>query len=132
MRELEKAANLGHKEAIRRLRKEKEKVNEKALEKEKADVLEADIVSLSFDNGEVINCYILFIFEAANGREYIALRPTEEGADTGEVYLYRYSENDEGEPILENIDDDAEFEIASNTFDEELEKCEFDEWIEEQ
>ena len=119
MRELEKAANLGHEGAIRRLRKEKEKVNEKALEK--ADVLEEDSVTLSLDNGEVIKCSVINIFEAANGREYIALLPTEgEGADTGELYLYRYSENDEGEPIFENIDDDAEFEIVSNSFDETI------------
>ena len=126
MRELEKAANLGHEEAIRKLRKEKEKVNEKALEKEKADVFEIveDIVTLTLDNGEVINCSVINIFEAANGIVYISLLPNEgEGADTGEVYLYRYSENDEGEPIFENIDDDAEFEIASNSFDEVI-----DEW----
>ena len=130
MRELEKAANLGHEGAIRRLRKEKEKVNEKALEK--ADVLEEDSVTLSLDNGEVIKCSVINIFEAANGREYIALLPTEgEGADTGELYLYRYSENDEGEPIFENIDDDAEFEIVSNSFDETiLDDSEFVELLE--
>ena len=55
-------------------------------------------------------------------------------ADTGEVYLYRYceTEGEEPEPILENILDDDEFEIASDAFDEFLDLMEFNDlFIEE-
>ena len=45
---------------------------------------------------------------------------------TGDVYLYRYREVD-GEPTLENIDDDEEYEIAADAFDEWMDEQEFEE-----
>ena len=41
-------------------------------------------------------------------------------------YLYRYREVD-GEPTLENIDDDEEYEIAADAFDEWMDEQEFEE-----
>ena len=72
---------------------------------------------------------VLSIFPAGD-KEYIALLPME-GADSeeGEVYLYRYTETADGEPILDNIEDDEEYEIVSDAFDELLDEQEYDELV---
>ncbi len=84
-------------------------------------------VTLTLDNDEVVECAILTIYEV-NDREYIALLPLDEDGenDSGDVYLYRYEETD-GEPTLDNIDDDDEYEIAADAFDEWLDTQEFEE-----
>ena len=76
-----------------------------------------EFVTLTLDDDEEVNCSVLGIFEAANGKEYIALLQDKVDAD---VYLYRYRETGEEEPVLEEIMDDEEFEIASKAFDEML------------
>ena len=55
-------------------------------------------VTLNLDDGSTVECAILTIYEAA-GKDYIALLPLNENGDneTGEVYLYRYTEED-GQP----------------------------------
>lgn len=62
-------------------------------------------------------------------RDYIALLPLgddgEPNAD-GEVYIYRYSEDADGNPELENIESDEEYEIVSDRFDELLDEAEFE------
>ncbi len=88
-------------------------------------------VTLTLDDGTDMECMILTIFEA-EGRDYIALLPLEgEDAGDGEVYIYRYKETD-GQPELENIDDDDEFEAASDAFDMYLDDQEFDELVDEE
>ncbi len=100
--------------------------------KQLEEVIEEDIVTLTLDDDVTVDCSVVGIFEAANGLEYIALLPNEgEDADSGEVYLYRYSETEDEEPVLENIIDDEEFEMASDAFDEMLDSMEFDELVEE-
>lgn len=86
-------------------------------------------VTLTMDDGSEVECVVLTIFEAA-GRDYIALLPMDSAqAEEGEVYLYRYSEPEDGEPVLDNIEDDEEYEIASDAFDEFLDAQEYDELI---
>ena len=71
---------------------------------------------------------ILTIFEA-DGRDYIALLPVDEDEqpnEDGEVFIYRYSEDAEGNPSLENIEDDEEYEVVSDRFDELLDEAEFE------
>lgn len=91
--------------------------------------LEEDVitVTLTLDNDEVVECAALTTYEAG-GNEYIALLPMDEAGEeaTGDVYLYRYREVD-GEPTLENIDDDEEYEIAADAFDEWMDEQEFEE-----
>lgn len=85
-------------------------------------------VELTLDNDEVVECAILTLFEAG-GKEYIALLPLTEDGETedGDVYLYRYTEDADGEPELENIEDDDEYEIAADAFDEWMDTQEFEE-----
>ena len=89
-------------------------------------------VELTLDNDEVVKCAILTLFEAAD-KEYIALLPLDEEGNTeeGDVYLYRYVETAEGDPELENIIDDEEYEIAADAFDEWMDTQEFEELDEE-
>ena len=52
-------------------------------------------------------------------------------AEEGEVYLYRYVEDINGNPDLENIDSDEEYEIVADAFDELLDSAEYDELVSE-
>ena len=88
-------------------------------------------VTLTLDNDEEIECAVLTIY-SVDDKEYIALLPLDEKGDNedGEVYIYRYSEVD-GEPTLDNIEDDDEYEAAADAFDEWLDEQEFEDMIEE-
>lgn len=96
---------------------------------------DADIqVTLTLDDGSEVDCEILTIFEM-EGQDYIVLIPSgEEGQeDEGqeeevqEVYLYRYYESEDGEPSLENIEDDEEYACAADFFDELMEQMDDEE-----
>ena len=84
-------------------------------------------VTLTMEDDEDIDCAVLTTY-SAHGREYIALLPlNEEGeSEDGDVYLYRYEEVD-GEPTLGNIEDDDEYDIAADAFDEWMDEQEFEE-----
>ena len=81
-------------------------------------------VTLTLDNDEVVECAVLTIY-TANQKDYIALLPLNDN-ESGDVYLYRYAEVD-GEPTLENIEDDDEYEAVADRFDELLDEAAFDE-----
>lgn len=107
-----------------------------AMDRDKNQGLEAEeeemMVTLTLDDGSELECVVLTIF-TAGGREYIALLPTEgEASEEGEVYLYRYSEEEDGQPKLDNIEDDDEYEIVADAFDEFLDAEEYDEICEEE
>lgn len=89
-------------------------------------------VTLTLDNDEELECAVLTIYEV-DGQEYIALLPLDENGDSSEerdVFIYRYLEVD-GEPTLDNIEDDDEYEAAADAFDEWLDEQEFDSIVEE-
>lgn len=85
-------------------------------------------VTLSLDDDSEIECRILTIFEADN-QDYIALLPLDENGEDnadGQVFIYRYFEDADGNPSLENIENDEEYEIVSDRFDELLDEAAFD------
>ena len=86
-------------------------------------------VTLDLDDGSRVECAVLTIYQAA-GKDYIALLPLNENGENedGEVYLYRFSEEN-GQPTLENIEDDDEYEAASDGFDQWLEDQEYDDLV---
>ena len=62
-------------------------------------------------------------------RQMAAILPVDEDEqpnEDGEVFIYRYSEDAEGNPSLENIEDDEEYEVVSDRFDELLDEAEFE------
>lgn len=84
-------------------------------------------VTLTLDDDSVVECAILTIFPLGE-RDYIALLPIDENGENedGEVFLYRYSEDENEEPSLENIEDDDEYEMVADKFDELLDELEFE------
>ena len=89
-------------------------------------------VTLTLDNDEVIESAVLTIYSVDN-KENIALLPLDEDGDNeeGDVFIYRYVETEDGEPTLENIEDDDEYEAAADAFDEWLDEQEFEDIVEE-
>ena len=86
-------------------------------------------VTLTLDDGTDLECVVLTIFEAGD-KEYIALLPLDGmEAEEGEVYLYRYTEDENGNPDLENILSDEEYEVVADAFDELLDTEEYDELV---
>ena len=80
-------------------------------------------VTITLEDNTEIECVVLSIFEAGE-RNYIAVLPEEENEEESQVYLYRYEEED-GTPILSNIETDEEYKIVADTFDEILDEEEF-------
>ncbi len=74
---------------------------------------EPEYITLEFDDGAVIECEIMGIYDY-NGKEYIALLPDD---DTDDVFIYGYKEISDEEFDLIDIEDDAEFEAAAAEFD---------------
>jgi len=73
---------------------------------------EYETINLTLDDGSEMTCVVIDIFEIDN-QEYIALlHPTDETA-----LLYRYSEIDEDNVDLANIESDEEFEKVSKYMD---------------
>ena len=68
------------------------------------------LVTLEMDDGSRLECEILTIFEVKD-QDYIVLLPLDEKGNAnaeGEVFIYRYFEDKDGNPSLENIIDDDE------------------------
>lgn len=87
------------------------------------------VVTLELDDGREAECEILTIFTVGE-QDYIALMPLDENGEEneeGEVFIYRYYEDEDGNPSLDNIQDDEEYEAVADRFDELLDEAEFDE-----
>lgn len=88
-------------------------------------------VTITTDDGDV-DCAVVTIL-TVNSKDYIALLPLDEdgnGNPDGEVWFYGYSENPDDpneEPELRYIEDDDEYEVVADKFDEFLDNVEFDE-----
>ena len=84
-------------------------------------------VTLTLDNDETLDCLVLTIFNVGE-KQYIALLPLGEvgESENGDVFLYRYYDSEDGEPELDNIEDDEEYEMAADKFDEWMDTQEFE------
>lgn len=92
-------------------------------------------VTLDLEDGSSVECAIVTIL-TVNNQDYIVLLPLDENGENedGEVWFYRYSENENDpneEPVLDYIDDDNEYEVVADAFDEFLDTQEFDEITEQ-
>ena len=90
-------------------------------------------VTLTLDNDEELECIVLTIFNAGD-YDYIALLPIEdetEDEEDSDVFLYRFSEID-GQPHLDNIEDDDEYDLAAKGFDEWLNAQDYEDLSEEE
>lgn len=102
---------------------------QEGMEDDDSDIL----VTLTLDDDSEVECSILTIYEC-DGKDYIVLLPLDENGeenDEGEVFIYRYSEDGDGTPSLENIEDEDEYEAAAERFDELLDEAEWDALLED-
>lgn len=93
-------------------------------------------VTLDLMDGTTVTCAIVTILTVTK-QDYIVLLPLDENGENndGEVWFYRYYENKDDpneEPILEYIEEDEEYEIVSDAFDEYLDNTEFDEFMKDE
>lgn len=93
-------------------------------------------VTLDLEDGESVTCAIVTILTVKE-QDYIVLLPLEEDGENhdGMVWFYRYHEDENdpnAEPELTYIDDDEEYEIVADAFDEYLDNAEFDELMDEE
>ncbi len=92
-------------------------------------------VTLELDDGTSVTCAIVTIL-TVNEQDYIALLPLDENDENknGEVWFYRYCEDEDdvnSDPELSYIEDDDEYELVADAFDEFLDNEEFDELMPE-
>ncbi len=86
-------------------------------------------VTLQLDDGATCECAILTILEVGENNYIVLLPQNPPKGEEGEVYIYRYLQDENGNPDLDNILDDDEFEAVSDAFDEWLDSCEYDELV---
>lgn len=65
------------------------------------------------EDAQGVDCEVLDVIEI-DGKDYALLLP--EGEE--DVYIYRFSIDEEGEPVLDSVEDDKEFERVSRIFEE--------------
>lgn len=92
-------------------------------------------VTLDLEDGTSVTCAIVTILTVKE-QDYIVLLPLEEDGENhdGMVWFYRYHENENDlneEPELEFIEDDDEYDMVADAFDEFLDHAEFDEIMDE-
>ena len=85
-------------------------------------------ITLTLEDNIEFLCGVVAIFPAED-KDYIALTPLKE--ETDEVFIYRFKlmDVDEPIPILEDIEDDDEFELAANAFDELTDGADYKDFI---
>ena len=100
---------------------EREIIVDETLEEMEEEQLE--MITLNMEDGSEVNCAVLGIFEVEE-QDYIALLPIDEEmleSDESNGFIFRYSEDEDGCPVLEGIEDDDEFEMVSSVLDEIME-----------
>lgn len=85
-------------------------------------------ITLTLDDDSEIVCHIITVFPVKD-KEYIALLPMNpDGSNSdGEVYLYQFSVTDQGDPMLDNIEDEDEYALAAKAFEYYMTSASLDE-----
>lgn len=87
-------------------------------------------VDVYLDDGRTLTCEVVTIFQVG-AQDYVALTPVQDVLKAEQdVIFYRYYENPEDpneEPELSVIEDDTEYEIVLDAFEEYLDNQYFDE-----
>ena len=84
----------------------------------------ADIITLVDDDGQEHEFEIIDSVEQPDGSEYVALVPVfgdeEDAEDSGELIILKVVEEEDGEEVLEAIENDEEFDRIGAVFKERL------------
>lgn len=86
--------------------------------------LEEIVVTLPFEDGTSMDCGVFSYFEV-NNKKYFALLPLkgEKELDYSKSFmLYEVEEDEEGNPVVMYIENDAEYAVAAQYFSDLLAK----------
>ncbi len=79
-------------------------------------------ITLTDEDGNDVEAQILAVIEIEElGKEYAAVLPLdiqEDEADEMEALIFVYSEDEDGNPVFESLDDAEEYEIVSSVFNQ--------------
>lgn len=75
---------------------------------------EKQTITLTLDDDSQLECRVINIFQAKE-QKYIVLLPLD--STDGEGYLFRFFQEEGGNPRLENIDDEDEYSFAADVFE---------------
>ncbi len=85
------------------------------------------MMTLELKDGSEEDCVVLSIFPM-EGRQYIALLPAKDAEnEDADIYLYGYSEDPDGSPVLRDITDDDEFDAVCAAFEDAADREDFTE-----
>jgi hypothetical protein len=81
--------------------------------------IEHNTITLTLDDDTQVECAILTAYPL-NGKRYIALLPLDEDGQpaSGDVYLFVFSISESGDPIIDNIEDEEEYNQAAAAFEQ--------------
>lgn len=77
------------------------------------------LLTLTDEDGNDVDAQIIAAFEIEElSAEYIAVLEVNENheVENGEVIVLRYSEDEDGDPVIDSIDDEDEYEIVTEAF----------------
>ncbi len=102
------------------------------LNHEITDDEDFDTMTLTLEDGREIECEVLAVFPVYD-KQYIALLPVsdESESDEGMVYLYQYVELENDEIDLISIEDDDEYDVVADAFDEMIDEQTLEELCDE-
>ena len=97
------------------------------INNENEEFEEEDQIIITLEDGSEVNCDIIASFPVA-GKDYVALLPDRvlEGYEEDEVFLYRYETKGDDDIELFQIEDDEEFDMVADAFDELMDEEEFE------
>lgn len=84
------------------------------------------VITLTDEDGKDIDTEVIAAMEVEElGKEYIAVLPQETpvGEDEIEAMILSYSEDENGDPVFAPIEDEEEFEIVSEAFNQFFEQA---------
>lgn len=91
---------------------------------------EEDVVlTLTDEDGNDVDAVIIAAFEIEElSTEYVAALEVNEQheVENGEVVILRYSEDEDGDPVIDSIDDEEEYEIVTSAFRQLVESGEIE------
>ncbi len=71
-------------------------------------------ITMAGPYGEELTCDVVGTFTAENGRDYMALQPAD--SENGDVYLIGFHAGPDDEVVFDDITDDEEYAMVSDTF----------------
>lgn len=77
-------------------------------------------VTITLEDGEPCECLVITAFDG-----YVALEPVMDlGSEEGRVYFFGFEEDEEGNPVLVDIESDEEYDEVIQRFEALLEEVE--------